>query len=204
MGTASDGKAAVAPEKAKTARAPLFFTTPAQFRCWLKRNAGLATELIVSFHKVGSGATSMTWPQSVDEALCFGWIDAVRKRIDEQRYQIRFAPRKPGSTWSAINIERVAVLSEQGRMQAAGLAAFALRTEARSRTYAYEQRDMAAFDPTHEKLFRRNRGAWRFFEAQPPGYRKTMIWHIVSAKQPTTRVRRLQQLIEASQRGERL
>ena len=190
--------------KGPEANTPRFFTTPAGFRAWLERNASVATELIVGFHKVGSGTPSMTWPQSVDEALCFGWIDAVRKRIDEQRYQIRFTPRKPGSTWSAINIERVAVLTEQGRMEAAGLAAFAQRTEAKSRTYAYEQRDMAALDPADEKLFRRNRGAWRFFEAQPPGYRKTLIWHIVNAKQPATRARRLQQLIEASQRGERL
>jgi uncharacterized protein YdeI (YjbR/CyaY-like superfamily) len=204
MGTVPDGKTAVAPEEANTARAQLFFATPAEFRYWLERNANVATELIVGFHKMGTGTPSMTWPQSVDEALCFGWIDAVRKRIDEQRYQIRFTPRKPGSTWSAINIERVAALTEQGRMQAAGLAAFARRTEGKSRTYAYEQRDRATLDPADEKLFRKNKAAWRFFEAQPPGYRKTMVWHIVSAKQPATRARRLQQLVEASSRGERL
>jgi uncharacterized protein YdeI (YjbR/CyaY-like superfamily) len=182
----------------------LFFATPAQFNTWLKHNAETATELIVGFHKVGTGMPSMTWPQSVDEALCFGWIDAVRKRIDEQRYQIRFTRRKPGSTWSAINIERVAVLTSQGRMQPAGLAAFALRSETRSRTYAYEQRDMAALEPSDEKAFRKNKAAWAFFEAKSPSYRHRMIWSIVSAKQAATRQRRLQLLIEASQNGERL
>lgn len=184
--------------------APSFFDTPAQFNTWLKHNADSATELIVGFHKVGTGTPSMTWPQSVDEALCFGWIDAVRKRIDEQRYQIRFTRRKPGSTWSAINIERVAVLMAEGRMHAAGLAAFALRSEARSRTYAYEQREMAVLTPADEKFFRRNMAAWAFFEAQPPSYRHQMIWRIVSAKQATTRQRRLQLLIDASQDGKRL
>ncbi len=189
---------------AATDSGPLFFATSAQFRTWLKHNADTATELIVGFHKVGSGTPSMTWPQSVDEALCFGWIDAVRKRIDAQRYQIRFTRRKPGSTWSAINIERVAVLTAQGRMQAAGLAAFALRSEARSRTYAYEQRDMAVLAPPDEKAFRKNKAAWAFFEAQSPSYRHRMIWRIVSAKQAATQQRRLQQLIEASQHGQRL
>jgi uncharacterized protein YdeI (YjbR/CyaY-like superfamily) len=183
---------------------PLFFSTPAHFSTWLKHNADTATELIVGFHKVGTGIPSMTWPQSVDEALCFGWIDAVRKRIDEERYQIRFTRRKPGSTWSAINIERVAVLTAEGRMQPAGLAAFALRSEARSRTYAYEQRDMAALAPADEKIFCKNKVAWAFFEAQSPSYRHRMIWGIVSAKQAATRQRRLQLLIEASQNGERL
>lgn len=207
MGTLREGKMAAEYEAAgpaSTPHSPLFFATPTEFRTWLKHNASVATELIVGFHKVGSGTPCMTWPQSVDEALCFGWIDAVRKRIDEQRYQIRFTRRKPGSTWSAINIERVAVLTAEGRMQPAGLAAFARRSDARSRTYAYEQRDMAAWDPAEEKAFRKNKAAWAFFEAQAPSYRKRVVWGIVSAKQAATRQRRLQQLIEASQNGERL
>ncbi len=207
MQTLGDDKAGadhMARDTERAASAPLFFATPAQFRTWLKRHAGTATELIVGFQKVGSGTPSLTWPQSVDEALCFGWIDAVRKRIDEQRYQIRFTRRKPGSTWSAINIERVAVLMAEGRMQPAGLAAFALRSEARSRTYAYEQRDMATLAPEDEKIFRKNKAAWAFFEAQSPSYRHRMIWRIVSAKQAATRQRRLQLLIDASQDGKRL
>jgi uncharacterized protein YdeI (YjbR/CyaY-like superfamily) len=191
-------------KSAVPASGPMFFASPDLFRAWLKRNAGKAAELIVGFHKVGCGTPSMTWPQSVDEALCVGWIDGVRKRIDEKRYQIRFTPRKPGSTWSAINIERVAVLTAEGRMQAAGLAAFAHRSEARSRTYAYEQPDVAALGPAEEKAFRRNTSAWAFFEAQSPSYRHRLIWRVVSAKQATTRQRRLQKLIEASQNGERL
>ena len=183
---------------------PHFFATPAEFRAWLEHHAGTATELVVGLHKVGTGVPTMSWPQSVDEALCFGWIDGVRKRIDERRYQIRFTPRKPGSIWSAINIDRVAVLSAEGRMQTAGLASFARRSEARSRTYAYEQPGMATFDPVDQKTFRRNKTAWTFFEAQSPSYRQRMIWNVVSAKQAATRERRLQQLIDASQRGERL
>ena len=184
--------------------APHFFATPAEFCAWLEHHASTATELVVGFHKVGTGVPTMSWPQSVDEALCFGWIDGVRKRIDERRYQIRFTPRKPGSIWSAINIDRVAVLSAEGRMQKAGLAAFARRSEARSRTYAYEQPGMATFDPVDQKTFRRNETAWAFFEAQSPSYRQRVIWNVVSAKQAATRERRLQQLIDASQRGERL
>lgn len=183
---------------------PVFFETPAAFRAWLKRHARSATELVVGFHKVGSGRPHMTWPQSVDEALCVGWVDGVRKRIDEHAYQIRFTPRKPSSTWSAINIERVRVLEEQGRMTPAGLAAFAHRREAKSRTYAYEQREAVALAPADEALFRKHKAAWAFFEAQPPGYRKRLVWRVLSAKQQATREKRLAALIEASARGVRM
>ncbi|RZU02145.1 YdeI/OmpD-associated family protein [Rivibacter subsaxonicus] len=183
---------------------PRFFATAAAFRAWLARNAGSATELVVGFHKVGSGQPSMSWPESVDEALCVGWIDGVRKRIDEQRYQIRFTPRKPGSTWSAINIARVAALEAEGRMQAAGLAAFARRVEHKSRTYAYEQAESATLAPAEQKLFQADRAAWTFFERQPPSYRHKLLWWVTSAKQAATRQSRLQRLIEASKRGERI
>ncbi len=183
---------------------PRFFTGPAEFRAWLHAHAATASELLVGFHKRHTGAPSLTWPESVDEALCVGWIDGVRKRIDDERYQIRFTPRKPGSTWSAINIERVQVLIAAGRMQPAGLAAFALRQEAKSRIYSYEQRQAAELDAAQRKAFKQHKAAWAFFEQQPPGYRQQMIWRIVSAKQPATRERRLQLLIEACRDKRRL
>ena len=183
---------------------PVFFATPEAFRAWLARHALTAAELVVGFHKVGSGRPSMSWPESVDEALCVGWVDGVRKRIDDHAYQIRFTPRKPSSTWSAINIERVRVLGEQGRMQPAGLAAFARRLEHKSRTYAYEQGGTVALPPDAEALFRQQKAAWAFFERQPPGYRKRLVWRILSAKQQATRDKRLAALIAASAKGERL
>lgn len=180
-----------------------FFAKPAAFRAWLKQHSAKAAELIVGFYKKGCGKSSITWQESVDEALCVGWIDGVRKRIDEETYQIRFTPRKSTSTWSAINIARVADLTSQGRMQPAGLAAFAHRKAAKSRTYAYEQASSALLLPADEARFRKNKTAWTFFEAQPPGYRKLVIWRIVSAKQEATRQKRLLQLIEASKNGQR-
>ncbi|MCY7388201.1 MAG: YdeI/OmpD-associated family protein [Burkholderiales bacterium] len=161
-------------------------------------------ELIIGFHKKGTGTPSITWQASVDEALCAGWIDGVRKRIDDDTYQIRFTPRKSTSNWSAINIARVAELTSQGRMQPAGLAAFARRSEAKSGIYAYEQRDSAALSPDFEACFRKQKKAWAFFEAQPPGYRKLVTWRIISAKQEATRVKRFLELIEASKEGRRL
>jgi uncharacterized protein YdeI (YjbR/CyaY-like superfamily) len=177
----------------------MYFAAAEAFRSWLERHAATATELIVGFHKRATDTPSITWPQSVDEALCFGWIDGVRKRIDEQRYLIRFTPRKPSSTWSAVNIERIRVLAEQGRMQAAGLEAFARRSEKKSRTYAYEQAEAAALDPADEASFRKCKAAWAFFQKQPPSYRQRLIWTVVSAKQPATRRRRLAQLVQACQ-----
>ena len=183
---------------------PTFFSTSSALRTWLKQHASNATELIVGFHKKGCGKASITWPEAVDEALCVGWIDGVRKRIDDTAYQIRFTPRKTTSTWSAVNIARIADLNAQGRMQPAGLKAFAHRSEAKSRTYAYEQALSAALAPADEARFRKHKKAWAFFDAQPPGYRKLTIWRIVSAKQEVTLQKRLLQLIEASQSGLRL
>ncbi len=193
------------PGAAKSASAaPVFFATPAEFRTWLRRHGATATELVVGFHKVGSGRPSLTWPQSVDEALCEGWIDGVRRRIDDTSYQIRFTPRKASSQWSAVNIERVRVLTEEGRMRPAGLAAFAKRTEDRSRRASYEQDAPVALAPAEEKRFRAHRAAWAFFEQQPAGWRKRMLWVVISAKKPETRERRLAALIAASESGKRL
>ena len=146
----------------------------------------------------------MTWPESVDEALCVGWIDGVRTRIDEHAYKIRFTPRKPTSTWSAKNIERVRCLEREGRMKQAGRLAHANRRAAKSRIYAYEQEQSAALAVAEVALFRQNTAAWKFFEAQPPHYRHKVVWGIISARRPQTRQRRLAKLIEASQKGERI
>lgn len=183
---------------------PAFFRKPSELRTWLARHGSTATELVVGFYKVGSGEPSITWPQAVDEALCVGWIDGVRNRIDEHSYQIRFTPRKATSTWSAVNISRVEVLTEEGRMKPAGQAAFARRSEARSRTASYEQKEMPALTSAVERRFRSRRKAWEFFAGQSESYRRKLLWWIVSAKQPATQERRLAQLIEASEMGRKL
>lgn len=183
---------------------PLYFASPAEFAAWLAEHAATATELVVGFHKVDSGVPSMTWPQSVDEALCVGWIDGVRKRVDELRYQIRFTPRRPTSIWSRVNIDRVAVLTAEGRMRPAGLAAFDKRTERRSIVYSYEHEGEVVLLPDMEKRFRRERAAWAWFEAQPPGWRRQMLRWVLSAKQDATRERRLAQLMAAAAEGRRL
>ena len=182
---------------------PRFFKTPAAFRKWLAANHAKVKELWVGFHKKNSGKSSITWPESVDEALCFGWIDGVRKRIDEQSYMIRFSPRKPDSIWSAVNIRNVERLIKEGRMTGAGLKAFEARKEYRSGIYSYEQRPADLVEP-YASHFKRNKTAWKFFQAQPPYYRKTMTWFIVSAKQEATRLARLERLISASANGQRL
>jgi uncharacterized protein YdeI (YjbR/CyaY-like superfamily) len=183
---------------------PTFFPTPEDFRAWLAENHDRERELLVGFYKVGSGKPSITWPQSVDEALCYGWIDGVRRSLGEEAYTIRFTPRKAKSTWSAVNIARVAELTAEGRMRPAGLAAFQAREESNSRIYAYENRDKAVFDPALEERFRANEKAWSFFQAQPPGYRKTATFWVASAKQEATRLRRLDQLIADSAAGRRI
>lgn len=176
---------------------PTFFPTPADFRRWLAKHHATATELLVGFYKVGSGKASITWPESVDQALCFGWIDGLRKRIDDESYTIRFTPRKPTSTWSAVNIQRVEELSQLGLMTPAGLKAFEARKANRSGIYSYEQRT-AELPPEYEKGLKANRAAWTFFQAQPASYRKAAMWWIVSAKQEATRLKRLAQLIDLS------
>ena len=182
---------------------PRFFKTPSAFQKWLAANYGKSKELWVGFYKKNSGKPSITWPESVDEALCFGWIDGIRKNIDAESYKIRFTPRKPSSVWSAVNMRNVERLIKEKRMQPAGLKAFAARKEYRSGIYSYEQRSPELVEPYLGKL-KRNKAAWKFFQAQPPGYRKVMNWWIVSAKQEATRLKRLEKLIEASEKGQRV
>ena len=183
---------------------PTFFATPEEFRAWLQAHHETESELLVGFYKKGSGRPSITWPESVDEALCVGWIDGVRRSLGEDAYTIRFTPRKTKSNWSAVNIKRVGELIEAGRMMPAGLRAFQARDEERSRIYAYENRHKAVLDPALEERFRANERAWDFFQAQPPGYRQTMIHRVISAKQEATRLRRLDQLIALSADGRRM
>jgi uncharacterized protein YdeI (YjbR/CyaY-like superfamily) len=182
---------------------PKFFPTPSAFRKWLAANHAKSKELVVGFYKKGSGKPSITWPESVDEALCFGWIDGVRKSIDEESYQIRFTPRKASSVWSAVNIRNVERLIKEKRMQPAGLKAYEARKENRSGIYAYEQRSPELLEP-YAGIFKRNKAAWKFFQAQPPYYRKTLNWYVVSAKQEATRLKRLDKLIKESAKGKRL
>jgi uncharacterized protein YdeI (YjbR/CyaY-like superfamily) len=177
---------------------PVFFTTPAKFRAWLEKHHDSAQELLVGFHKKGSGKQSITWPESVDQALCFGWIDGVRRSIDATSYSIRFTPRRSRSIWSAVNIRRAEELIQQGLMRPAGQRAFEDRMEDRSGIYSYEQRQSAELDPAYERRFRDNERAWAFFQAQAPGYRKTAVYWVVSAKKEETRERRLATLIEDS------
>ncbi len=180
-----------------------FFKTPSDFRKWLAAHHASETELWVGFYKKDSGKSSITWPQSVDEALCFGWIDGIRKNIDEVSYKIRFTPRKQRSTWSAVNIKRVPELTEQGLMKEAGLKAFAARQENRSGIYSYEQRS-PELPAQYAKKLKKNAAAWKFFQAQPPSYRKAVNWWVVSAKQEETRLKRLDKLIDDSAAGRRI
>jgi uncharacterized protein YdeI (YjbR/CyaY-like superfamily) len=182
---------------------PRFFDTPQDFRAWFEANHDSSQELVVGFHKKGSGRPSITWPESVDQALCFGWIDGVRRGIDGAAYTIRFTPRKAASTWSGKNITRVAELTEMGLMHPAGLAAFERRTEARSAVYSFEQRTIE-LGPAYERKFRANRAAWAFFQEQPTSYRKPATWWVISAKREETRSRRLDTLIEDSANGRRI
>ncbi|MBA3943284.1 MAG: YdeI/OmpD-associated family protein [Herpetosiphonaceae bacterium] len=178
----------------------MFFATPADFRRWFEVQHATSEELWVGFYKKGSGKPSITWPEAVDEALCFGWIDGIRKGIDNVSYTIRFTPRKRRSIWSAVNIQRVEELSSLGRMQPAGLKAFAERTPEKSAIYAYEQTS-AELSVEYEQQFRANQGAWDFFQAQPPWYRRTAIWWVISAKKEETKLKRLATLIEDSGQG---
>lgn len=182
----------------------VFFATPAEFRAWLMEHHTSAKELWVGFYKKGSGRPSITWPEAVDEALCVGWIDGRRQSIDAESYRIRFTPRRPQSIWSTVNIARVAELTAQGRMQPAGLAAFAQRSEARSGVYSHEQQQEQTLSPVDEERFRANPAAWAFFEAQPPSYRHRALHWVFSAKQEATRQKRFATLIEDSANGQRI
>jgi uncharacterized protein YdeI (YjbR/CyaY-like superfamily) len=177
-----------------------FFRAPAAWRRCLEKNHAGADELWVGFYKRGSGKASITWPESVDEALCFGWIDGVRKNIDSESYKIRFTPRKERGVWSTVNVKRVEALRGEGRMRPPGEAAFARRKEHRSGIYAYEQRPADLKEPWRG-LLKKNQAAWRFFEAQAPWYRRTATWWVISAKREETRRRRFEQLVEDSAAG---
>jgi uncharacterized protein YdeI (YjbR/CyaY-like superfamily) len=181
-----------------------FFKTAAEFRAWLVKNHATATEIGVILHRKASGTQSMTWSDAVDQALCFGWIDSIARRVDDTARVQRFTPRKPKSNWSAVNIDKVAKLKAQGLMMPAGLAAFARREEARSAVYSYENRHRASFGTEREAKFRANSEAWKFFNQQPPSYRQTSIYRVMNAKRDETRSRRLEQLIDASAHGKRL
>ena len=179
---------------------PKFFGTAAQWRAWLQQHHAQERELLVGFYKKDSGKPSMTWPESVDAALCFGWIDGVRRRIDEVSYSIRFTPRKPRSIWSAVNTKRVAELAAQNLMHPAGTKAFAARQDDRSSIYAFEQENVL-FEEGQETRFRTRKAAWKFFSAQANWYRKTATWWVISAKRQETREKRLAALIEHSEEG---
>ena len=184
--------------------APVFFEDAQAFRAWLAAHAHTERELLVGFHKVGTGKPCMSWSESVDQALCYGWIDGVRKGLDDTSYTIRFTPRKPRSIWSAVNIDKVARLREQGLMTPAGEAAFAQRSDDRSRVYSHEREAPAELDPAALARFQANGAAWAFFEACPPGYRRRMLHVVTSAKKAETRAARLDRLIEACAQGRRL
>jgi len=180
-----------------------YFRTPSDFRKWLEKHHATEQELLVCFYKKDSGKPSITWPESVKEALCFGWIDGIRRNVDEESYSIRFTPRKRTSTWSAINIKYAQELIEQGLMHPSGLAAFEARRENKSGIYSYEQRSATIPEPYLSQL-KKQRAAFEFFEAQPAWYRKQMSWWIVSAKKEETRLKRLEKLILESGAGRRL
>jgi len=183
---------------------PLFFATPAAWRRWLTAHHKTRDELWVGFFRKGSGRPSITWPESVDEALCYGWIDGLRKGIDADRYMIRFTPRRAGSIWSAINVRRAKALTALGRMRAAGARAFRARTSARIGIYSFEQRKDPKLPAAYTRLFKSDPDAWRFFKEQPPGYQRIATWWIISAKQEDTRRRRLSILIHDSSQGRRI
>ena len=176
---------------------PTFFAEQSDFRKWLQKNHKKETELLVGFYKVDSGKPSMTWSQSVDEALCFGWIDGVRKSIDKESYQIRFTQRKPTSIWSAINIQKIEELTKQGLMHPAGLAIFEKRRESKSKIYSFEKEEVE-LTPDFKKRFKANKKAWNYFQSLAPSYRKVSTHWVMSAKQETTQVKRLNQLISDS------
>jgi uncharacterized protein YdeI (YjbR/CyaY-like superfamily) len=182
---------------------PVFFDTGAHFRGWLAENHAAATELLVGFWKVGSGSPSMSWPESVDAALCFGWIDGVRRRRDHVSYTIRFTPRRPGSIWSAVNVAKVEALTSAGLMAPAGLTAFAARREDRTAVYSHEQGgdEALAFTPAEQEQVQAAPGAWEFLTSQPGSYRRAVVHWLHSAAREETRDRRLEQLVAESVAG---
>jgi len=184
-------------------RDPIFFESAAAFRAWLHEHHATETELWVGYHRKSTGRPSLSWAESVDQALCYGWIDGIRKSVDAERFANRFTPRKPTSTWSLVNVRRVGELTAAGLMMPAGLRAFALRDEARTGVYSSEKRP-EALPPDLEAPFKAASEAWAFFLAQPPGYRRVSIHWVISARREETRQKRLATLIEDSANGRRL
>src|SRR6185503_3412671 len=185
---------------------PTFFATPAAFRRWLEKHHESASELLVGFHKKGSGKPSITWPESAVEALCYGWIDGIRRRIDDDSYSIRFTPRRPDSIWSKVNFNRMGELTAAGRVHPAGLAAFAKRSADKTGVYSYEhqRRPEVPLAPAYEKQLRKNKAAWQYFEEETPWYRRIATRWIMEAKKEETREKRLRELIELSAAGRRI
>ena len=182
----------------------IYFDSPAAFGAWLEEHHDTETEVLVGFWKAATGRPSLTWSESVDEALCHGWIDGVRRRVDDERFTIRFTPRKARSNWSLINVRKVAELTAQGRMRPAGLAAFEARRETDTGVYSFERAREARLEPAAEARFRAEPAAWEWFERQAPSYRRTALHWVVSAKRQETRDRRLEQLVADSAAGRRI
>ena len=178
----------------------IFFPSPTELRRWLERHHAQARELWVGFYKRSSGRPSVTWPEVVDQALCFGWIDGIRKSVDDLRYTIRLTPRKPRSIWSAVNLKRAQQLQKMGLMHPSGLKAFQERDKARSQLYSYERKN-AKLDESYERKLKANRKAWTYFQSRPAWYQRTASWWVISAKKEETRIKRLAMLIEDSARG---
>ena len=181
---------------------PTYFPSEGEFRTWLQANHETAPELLVGFWKKSSGKPSIDWPQARDQALCFGWIDGVRRSLGDDAYTIRFTPRRKGSIWSKVNVERFAALKAEGLMTAAGERAYE-ENKGKSGLYAYE-RELASLSPEDEVQFRKNGKAWANWEKRPPGYRRVVLHWVTSAKRPETRAKRLAILIESSSRGEKI
>jgi uncharacterized protein YdeI (YjbR/CyaY-like superfamily) len=183
---------------------PYFFATQDEFRAWFEDHHATATELLVGFHKTKTDRASITWPEAVREALCFGWIDGVRRSLGDESYSIRFTPRRPGSNWSLVNVRHAEELIRVGRMTAAGLEVYRARKPEQTGVYSFEQRHSARLDPEQERQFRAEPKAWAFFDAQAPSYQRTAIHWVVSAKRDATRSRRLARLIEDSAASRRV
>ena len=183
---------------------PQFFATQEDFREWLNDNYDKESELLVGFYKVATGKPTMTWSQSVDQALCYGWIDGIRKSAGDDSYTIRFTPRKSTSIWSAINIDKIEVLKQNGLLRPAGLTAFEKRKESKSKVYFHEQEAPAELSPEFEDAFKENAAAWEFYTKQAPSYRKVVAHLVMTAKQEKTRIARFEKLVKASAEGKRI
>lgn len=177
---------------------PIFFSTPEDFRKWLEKHHEKEELLWVGYYKKATGIPSMTWSESVDQALCFGWIDGLRKSVDNKRYKIRFTPRRPTSNWSAVNIKKMEALTKAGLMRPEGLAAYAKRKAEKSKIYSYEQ-DEVVLDPAYKSKIKAHPKAWQYFDQLAPSYKKASIRWVMSAKREETRLRRLRILIESSE-----